>query len=269
MLDKIDVTWSAWMRDIVIARARLIVPQSLLESAGPGGGPAFDEDAEILTPFEGFAQTGSLPESISAQQFAIRSADHAATLEGLVLELLTHAGISPASYQGVKQGGNGNRTATEVTADRDATNRTRRRKIRYHNQAVVPLVETLIELASVHYGGAPLQDNDEVVIDFPKVDQIAPLVQAQVLQTLRAAQAASTRTLVMEAHPNWEPKEVNDEVLRILQENPGLGDEADLEDPTTVGRVDPEVVPPQPAAGGDPAQPALPVGEQQDQQVTA
>lgn len=270
VLDKIDLVWSAWMRDIVIGRARLFVPDAYLEAAGPGGGPAFDDDSEILTPFAGVAISpdGGVPEAISAQQFAIRAADHAATLEALVLELLTHAGISPASYQGVSQSAQ-QRTATEVTADRDATNRTRKRKVRYHNRAVVPLVEALLDLNRVHYRGETLGAEDEVVITFPTVDQIAPLVLAQVQQTLRSAQAASTRTLVAMQHPDWEPKEIQDEVDAIMAENPGLSGEEPLEDPTDLDdRVDPETNP-QPAAGGDPGQPAPAPGEQIDAQVTA
>jgi hypothetical protein len=266
VLDKIDLVWSAWMRDIVIGRARLFVPEQYLEAAGPGGGPAFDEDSEILTPFAGAAINvdGGVPQSISAQQFAIRASDHAATLDALVLELLTHAGISPASYQGVQQG-SAQRTATEVTADRDATNRTRKRKIRYHNRAVVPLVEALLDLNRVHYRGDTLGVDDEVVVTFPTVDQIAPLVLAQVQQTLRAAQAASTKTLVLMQHPDWEPKEIDEEVLAIIAENPGLAGELEA-DPTVVDRVDP-LVNPQPSAGGDPSESVVP--EQQDTQVTA
>lgn len=269
VLDKIDLVWSAWMRDIVIGRARLFVPDQFLEAAGAGGGPSFDEDAEILTPFAGAALNpdGGMQEAISAQQFAIRAADHAATLQALVLELLTHAGISPASYQGVQQDGATNRTATEVTADRDATNRTRKRKIRYHNRAVVPLVEALLDLNRVHYRGDTLGADDEVVVDFPTVDQIAPLVLAQVQQTLRAAQAASTRTLVKMQHPDWEPKEVDDEVRAIIAENPGLAGEVEP-DAGTEDRVDPETVNPQPAAGGDPSEPA-PVAGELDAPVTA
>lgn len=270
VLDKIDMVWSAWMRDIVIGRARLYVPDQFLEAAGPGGGPAFDEDAEILTPFAGAVMNpdakNGLSDAISAQQFAIRAADHAATLEALVLELLNHAGISPASYQGVKQGSTGNRTATEVTADRDATNRTRKRKIRYHNRAVVPLVEALLDLNRVHYRGDTLGVDDEVIVDFPTVDQIAPLVLAQVQQALRSAQAASTRTLVKMQHPDWEPKEVQEEVDAIMAENPGLSGEEEP-DAGLEERVDP-LVNPQPAAGGDPTQPTVP-GQQQEQQVTA
>lgn len=271
VLDKIDLTWSAWMRDIVIGRARLFVPEQYLESAGPGGGPAFDEDSEILTPFFGAAVNpdGGVPEAISAQQFAIRAADHAATLHALVLELLTHAGISPASYQGVSQSGSSSRTATEVTADRDATNRTRKRKIRYHNRAVVPLVEALLDLNRVHYRGATLGVDDEIVATFPTMDQIAPLVLAQVQQTLRGAQAASTRTLVMMQHPDWEPQEVDEEVGRIVAENPGLAGDPDAEDPTLLGRVDPQDAPVQPSAGGGPAEPVVSAGEQQEAQVTA
>lgn len=268
VLDKIDMVWSAWMRDIVVGRARLIVPEQFLESAGPGGGPVFDEDSEILTPFASAALSpdGGISEAISAQQFAIRAADHAATLESLVLELLTHAGISPATYQGVQQGSTGNRTATEVTADRDSTNRTRKRKIRYHNRAVVPLVEALLELNRVHYQGESLGKDDEVVVTFPTIDQIAPQVLATVQQTLRAAQSASTRTLVMMQHPDWEPREIDEEVTRIYAENPGLsGDDVDT-DPTEVERVDPEN--PQPAAGGDPAAP-VDAEQNADEQVTA
>ncbi|MFF4701259.1 phage portal protein [Streptomyces chattanoogensis] len=42
--DALDIVWSSWMRDIRLARARLIVPDGYLRSNGPGQGASFDTD---------------------------------------------------------------------------------------------------------------------------------------------------------------------------------------------------------------------------------
>lgn len=47
LFDALDETWTSWMRDIRLARARLIVPDGYLRNEGPGQGASFDDDREV------------------------------------------------------------------------------------------------------------------------------------------------------------------------------------------------------------------------------
>ncbi|ADI05554.1 hypothetical protein SBI_02433 [Streptomyces bingchenggensis BCW-1] len=47
LFDALDTTWTSWMRDIRLARARLIVPDGYLRDHGPGHCASFDDDREV------------------------------------------------------------------------------------------------------------------------------------------------------------------------------------------------------------------------------
>ncbi|OPF82342.1 hypothetical protein VT50_0207215 [Streptomyces antioxidans] len=111
-LDALDEAWSSWLRDIRLARARLIVPDGYLRSNGPGRGATFDDDREEW-------QTLPIPPTeqgngITLSQFAIRVEEHRTTAEAIVRQATTAAGYSPAS---VRLDGDGAAvTATEIAA---------------------------------------------------------------------------------------------------------------------------------------------------------
>lgn len=75
LFDSLDTTWTSWIRDLRLARARLLVPDGYLRDHGPGQGSSFDEDREIwqllnIPPTE---QGGN---QITLSQFAIRVDEH-------------------------------------------------------------------------------------------------------------------------------------------------------------------------------------------------
>ncbi|MFI1018011.1 HNH endonuclease signature motif containing protein [Streptomyces sp. NPDC020965] len=47
LFDVLDTTWTSWIRDLRLARARLLVPDGYLRDHGAGRGASFDEDREI------------------------------------------------------------------------------------------------------------------------------------------------------------------------------------------------------------------------------
>lgn len=246
LLDAVDEVWSSWMRDIKIARARLIVPQSFLESQGAGLGGAFDDDAEILTALEYTNLGGDDQQMISAHQFAIRAEEHASTLLALTREITQHAGYSLSSY--AEQASSGGMTATEVTDRTTMTERTRDRQRLYFIEAADPIAHALMELDRVHYGGAEIPNNADLRIEIPDLSQIDPEKEARVFQSLRIAMAASTRTLVVAQHPEWEDDQIDAEVEQIrLENNLGGGEEVD---PGAEDRVPPVV--PDPTEDPDP-----------------
>lgn len=231
ILDAIDETWSSWLRDIKLAKARLIIPESMLEGTAKGAG--FDEEREI------WQQLAFVPKeaqgTITAQQFAIRAAEHQLTLTQLTRELTQYAGYSMSSY-GDEAGAS--KTATEVVDRTSMTERTRDKKNLYAVEAYEPIARALMELDRVHYAGRGLAADVDLDISIPDLSQIDPEKEARTLQYLRAAQAISTREIVDQLHPDWEQRQKDAEVERILAEN-GLTETITVQDPGTAGRVDP------------------------------
>ncbi|MCI0689064.1 MAG: hypothetical protein L0Y54_17805, partial [Sporichthyaceae bacterium] len=78
LLDALDEVYSSWMRDVRLAKARLLVPDAYLQSAGPGRGALFDAEREVFTGLQMLAgpDKGSM---ITPAQFAIRVDEHQRT----------------------------------------------------------------------------------------------------------------------------------------------------------------------------------------------
>lgn len=242
LLDAVDEVWSSWMIDIKIARGRLIVPETMLDLAGPGLGGSFDDAREILTPLA-YLDLGAEQGRISAQQFSIRAEEHARSLLGLTREITQFAGYSLSSYGEQSQGGQGGGgiTATEVTDRTTMTERTRDKKFRYFAEAMQPLTLAMLDLDRVHYrGGGEVPKGSTLDITITELSQMDPEKEARMIQYLRAAQAASTETLVRMQHPEWDNTQIRREVITIQSES-GLG--VDEADPGKEGRVDPNAAP--------------------------
>ncbi|MEV8055163.1 phage portal protein [Streptomyces antimycoticus] len=212
LLDALDEAWSSWLRDIRLARARLIVPDGYLRSNGPGRGATFDDDREVW-------QTLAIPPTeqgngITLSQFAIRVEEHRTTAEAIVRQATTAAGYSPAS---VGLDGDGAAvTATEIAARDHRSMVTRGKKGRYWRRGVADILHVLLAIDRVQFGSRITPERPTVDIG----DGVAedPTSTAQTLALLTQAQAVSTDTKVRALHPDWDDTAVAEEVERILAE---------------------------------------------------
>ena len=227
-LDLIDLTWSSWMRDVKLARGRLIIPESMLDVGVPGSGGSFDDDREV---FQSLAFVGlGDGEQIHAHQFAIRAKEHADTLHALIREVTQFAGYSLSSYG--DHGSSTNMTATEVVDRTTMTERTRDTKSRYLTAALESLAPVLLDLHRVHNGGPGMPDGARIEVEFSDLSSVDPEKEARTFGFLRSALAVSTLTLVQQLHPDWDAATVAGEVTRIQAEN-GLALDTD---PAMLGR---------------------------------
>ncbi len=247
IFDALDETYTSWMRDLRLAKARLVVPNGYLESQGRGKGATFDLDREL---YEGLempppSMAGSTASSgITLVQFAIRWEEHSRTAEQLVRKAIETGGYSAQTFGLTDDGGAV--TATEVTAKERRSMVTRDRKGRYWRPAVRHMAHVLLALDAAIFGSgvtpaAPLVEFGDGVSEDPHE-------VADTLALLEQAKAASTETKVRALHPEWDDKAVDEEVQRIKDEG-GMGV---LADPAAVGSV--------PPGAGDQADPSRPPG---------
>lgn len=222
MLDALDETWSSWMRDIRLAKARLVVPEGTLDKAG-----AFDPDREIY-------QQLNLPPNmigntaISAQQFAIRTQEHADTASALSAQIVLAAGYSLSDLD---QYSSSAQTATEVTDRRSQSERTRDRKGLAWQAGLSSLSQALMEVDAAVYPGKGGQPIDPPSVEFTQQATPDPTQMAQTISFLRSAQVLSTETAVRMANPDWTDQQVEAELDRLGAEG--------VPDPGMLGRIDP------------------------------
>lgn len=227
LMDQIDETYNSWMRDVRHAKSRLLVGQSALEQLNPGQGLAFNMEREVFTglnlPPGSFNAADGTSNVAQAVQFAIRAADHKATIDELVDVTLRTAGFSTATFG---EAGDVAVTATEVRARQQRSFTTRDRKIRIQRPRLARIMAKMLAVDQAIFKGP---GSGDVEVSFADGVQDSTLSLAQTAQALRTAEAASTETLVCMVHPDWDETAVDAEVTKIMAEKPTVPD------PTTFG----------------------------------
>lgn len=212
-LDKLDMVWSSWMRDIRLAKARLIVPNFMLTSAGPGQGALFDTDQDIFTTLNAPPREDGKSD-ITATQFEIRVEQHKATADELVKVILRTAGYGPQTFG---EQGDVAQTATEVDARDRRSNLTRDRKIRASESPLKALMRKKLAVDRALFS-SPANPDADLVVAFPDSTQASPESLAQTNALLFNAQSASVQTRVKIQNPDWDDKAVQEEAARIIAE---------------------------------------------------
>jgi hypothetical protein len=243
LMDALDETYSSWMRDIRLGKARIVIAKSMLDSIGPGAGAAIDLEQEIYSPVNALA-TAKDGLQLEQVQFTIRVTEHQQTAQQLVEDIVRTAGYSAQTF-GESSDIAVQRTATEVDARNQRSLLTRDRKIRHWRPGIGDAIEKLLAVDKALFGGDyPLERPD---VKFSDGVQQQMLSLAQTAVALRQAEAASTEVLVGMVHPDWDDDDIAKEVGRINAEKA-----AALPDPNTVdqfGQQDPTQGAPSDAAG--------------------
>jgi hypothetical protein len=203
------------MRDVRLAKARIMVGAGYLTPNGPGQGASFDDDQEIFTELNLPGSSAGGP-VITPQQFAIRWQEHRETCNDLLKTVLRSAGYSAATFGDDPMAIS--TTATEVKARERLSERTRDKKARYWAAPLGPLAATMLQLDAAVFG-RPITVDGVPEVRFPA--KVQPDIEelARTAQALRAAEAASTETLVRSVHPDWDGDTVNAEVAKIQAES--------------------------------------------------
>ncbi|MCX4824236.1 phage portal protein [Streptomyces sp. NBC_01142] len=211
LFDALDETWTSWMRDIRLARARLIVPDGYMRNEGAGRGASFDDDREVWHSLKMPPNEGA---GITLNQFDIRVEEHRATAEATMRQAAQAAGYSPQSFG--LDGDGQPVTATEVDSRDQRSMVTRRKKAGYWRHGVADMCHVMLQLDAKLFG-------QRITPARPRVefgDGIAESEQstATTLDLLNRAGAVSTSTKVKILHPDWDDTAIRPEVDAILAE---------------------------------------------------
>lgn len=220
LMDSLDETYSSWMRDIRLAKARTIVPaeylkrkpQEMLDGLAQSASWEFDTDVESYVAMDIRNPDGTVP-GITMQQFAIRSAEHAATCTDILRNIYAIAGYSPQSFgldiDGMAQSG----TALHIREKKSFN--TRGKKETYWKSPLESIMTAMVHLDNALWPEKGSDADDQVKVRF--ADSMANDIStmSSAVQMLRSANAASTEVTVQMLHPDWTKKQIAEEVERL------------------------------------------------------
>ena len=233
-LDALDETYSSWMRDVRLAKARLIVPAEYLrrKPADLFGSDdskqftyEFDEDVETLVALDIDPQyAGTNP--IKDSQFAIRADEHAKTCADLIKNIISEAGYAPQSF-GIEIDGNV-QSGTALQTRLKKSYNTRNKKQTYWRTPLENILTAMVHLDAVLFPGQGSSLDDVVKVAFSDTMASDLSTVSSALEMINRAVAASTEVKVRMLHPDWSDSEVTDEVQRINTENGIASDAPDM-----------------------------------------
>lgn len=214
LLDALDETWTSWMRDIRVGKARVIVPDEFLDRGGRGAGAVFDVDREVFTPLN--VDPAHLSAAgITPVEFVIRTEEHAKTAADLTERIIRAAGYSPQSMGMAGQGAQV--TATEVDAREGASGRTTMRKQRYFRQPLTSVASAFLAIDANVFGSG-VDPSWVPQVAYPDMGGHDISAVATSVAMLHQAAAISIETGVRMAQPELDDERVAAEVARIRDE---------------------------------------------------
>lgn len=234
LMDSLDEVYSSWMRDIRLARARIIVPETYLDFEDRDGkkSPYFDVDKAIYTALS-MDPIAAKEHSITLHQFDIRAEEHKNSAYELLERIITHAGYSPQTF-GLQMEGRAD-TGTALNIRERKTYITRQKKWKYWKNALEDVLEMMLHIDSyILKNPTPVLRPTLKLTDSMSRD-LASLATS--LQALNNAQAVSIDTRVRLLHPDWSEEQIEKEIERIKEEQ-GIGKEPELPDPLAPTNID-------------------------------
>lgn len=212
LFDAVDETYTSLMRDIELAKGRLIVAQYMLEDNGAGKGAGFNPERKIMSPLKmSPSDSGDAP--ITVVQFQIRVQEHLQAIEHLTSRAVKSAGYNPQTMGDASDGAA--MTATEVTSRERRSLSTRDKKIQYWKNELEALLEALLAVdRDVFNSGIEVFP---VSVEWPDAVQPDMKLLAETVELMKRAESASIKVRVETLHPDWSKQEVEEEVARIEQ----------------------------------------------------
>lgn len=220
LMDSLDEIYTSWLRDIRLAKSRLIVPAEFLRRK-----PAemfregsctydFDEDVETLVALD--IGGDGVEMKITPSQFAIRAQEHAATFESTLRSVLSMAGYSPQTFGLDIEGSAQSGTARRIMERKSLA--TNAKKQSYWKAPLEAFLTAVMRLDKALYGNDAWHADDSVRAELRDPAESDPAELAATVRLLRDAQAVSLETAVRMLHPGWSEKRVQEEKEGLWKE---------------------------------------------------
>lgn len=231
LFDALDETMSSWMRDIRLAKARIVAPMDYLKVNVTAGGMSarFDTDQEIFSPLD--VEPGQDRTNITLTQAEIRAEQFEKSCNSLIERIVTGAGYSPQTFGLGIEGRADSGTALRLRERK--TQITRERKAMLWQSPLADMLGMLLTIDRITF------KNDEIDPEFRARVEIKDGLPddfhatAQSIELVSRAGAMSVEIMVRTLHPEWDADEVLAEVQRIRDDQ--ASSMPPMPDPSTFG----------------------------------
>lgn len=228
MLDSLDEVYSSWLRDVRLAKARLLVPAEFLRKRqvsadGEGNNDQlfsesrfiweFDEDVETLVALD---VTDADQMQITPSQFAIRAQEHASTAEALIRNIISMCGYSPQTFGLDINGEASSGTALLIREKKSFSMRAK--KLNYWSAPLEGFLTAVLQLDGAVYHTGVVHDSDRVIVDFPEAMSTDISTVSAAVKMMHDAQAISVKTAIKMLHPDWEQGQIEEEAEMVMQQ---------------------------------------------------
>ena len=218
LFEALDEAMTSWMRDIRLAKARLIVPAEYLrrrparmeEGLASQGKWEFDADVETYVAMDINTDTAGI--GITPSQFSIRAQEHLMTCTELVRYILQTAGYSPNTF-GFNVEGLASGTALSIRERKSAG--TKNKKLTYWQAPLDRILTAMVRLDHALYPDAGSSPMASVNVSFADSMGADVSTLAATVQMLTQAGAISNLVKVRMIHPDWAEDQVQEEVQRL------------------------------------------------------
>jgi len=233
LLDALDETYASWMRDVRLAKARILVPREYLRNdTNDDQAPAFDLDQEVYVGMDMEPGLSQDARAMFAHQFQIRYKEHQETAHDLIDRIVSNAGYTPSTIGSFGDKVTGTGTALRISEHK--TLLTLRRKSGWWRTAYANTLYRMAIIDKEVFGQTTPVIRPTVVLSNSIIDN--PLELAQTALALKTAEAASIETRVRIVNPDWSETEIDAEVDRIKDEGAASAPSV-IGKPTTPGQL--------------------------------
>ena len=212
LMDSLDEVYSGWIRDVALAQAKILIPESYLRKTSDGFRYNIDKMLYVKLDIDPISEGNK----ITPQQFDIRADKFEKTALNLLERIITSAGYSPQSFGLNIEGRAESGTALSIRERKSFA--TKNKKENYWGNALQKIVKLMMLVYRFELNG---KVDTEVDINVTFNDGITNNLTelSQSVQMISNAMAASTETKVRLLHNDWSEEQIAAEVDKILDEN--------------------------------------------------
>lgn len=213
LMDALDETFSSWMVDIQQSRAKVFVPQDMLQPTSDGARYNVDQTMYVKLDVDPVSDGAK----ITPNQFAIRANEFEKTILNLLDRIITSAGYSPQSF-GLNIAGRAE-SGTALNVRERKSFITTSKKQSFWEIPIKTLVGLMMKVYVEELGGKIMSTSDNLTVEF--CDSVSNNLNevANSIKLLSDAKSASTETKVRMAHPEWSDAQIKEEVQKILDDD--------------------------------------------------